>query len=654
MRHRFWLSVFAWLAASPSFAAPAITEYAKVPAAGIVRVSPSGDRYAVSLTKDGRSQVLVQSSGIATPTVIDGGNDEVIGVNWAGDDHLVISVARLVKLDSNFTKPEARVVQTMVFNLKTGAEFEVFKQHDNEVGAITEGIFGFREINGKWYGYFGGFTKARALTALRVSNIRDLYRVDLDTGDIKLISSGSDNDDDWAISPDGQVAAHYQYEWQSGEWRVSTGPDGKRTIASGQSKFGGGLVALGAHPGEILFGRPPEAEGLLSYQLLSPQGGQPVPVDGSDMIRSRFTDPTTGLWVGFEKFGEKPKTRLFPAELQGKMDSVVKAFPGRSVFLESWDAKFAKVAVFVSGGPDSGSHYLIDLTTHKAEPLAYAYEGIEPTDVGPVRVIHYSSADGLPLDAVLTLPPGRPAQALPLIVLPNGGVGGHSYPIFNWKAQAFASLGYAVIQPNTRGSVGYGNEMYKAGFGELGRRIQTDISDAVAEVAKQGIADSRKVCIVGSGWGGYQAIAGVTLQTGIYRCAVSEEGIFDLPKLIAEAKQRSQSVNAQSRYLHQVALGMSIDQRDLEAISPLRLAKNADAPVLLIYTHDSFLYNVAQNQSMADALRRAGKTVEVIDLPPGAGQENVQTRRVLALNAIISFVQKHNPAPPPTAAAPRP
>jgi len=195
--------------------------------------------------------------------------------------------------------------------------------------------------------------------------------------------------------------------------------------------------------------------------------------------------------------------------------------------------------VFTNGGDDSGTYWLVDIAKHSAVPLGYQYPTINAEDVGPVRMVDWKAADGLALRGVLTLPPGRAAKNLPLVVLPHGGPEARDYPTFDWWAQAFASRGYAVFQPNFRGSDGYGVAIRNAGFGQWGRKMQTDISDGVAELAKQGIVDPKRACIVGGSYGGYAAEAGVTVQHGLYRCAVSMAGVSDPAGLLDYARDRA-------------------------------------------------------------------------------------------------------------------
>lgn len=118
---------------------------------------------------------------------------------------------------------------------------------------------------------------------------------------------------------------------------------------------------------------------------------------------------------------------------------------------------------------------------------------MRPQEVGAVRMVSYKAVDGLDISAVLTLPAGLPEQDLPVIVMPHGGPSARDYPGFDWWAQAFASRGYAVLRPNFRGSAGYGAAFERAGHGEWGRRMQSDVSDCLAYLAQQRIVDAPRL-----------------------------------------------------------------------------------------------------------------------------------------------------------------
>jgi dipeptidyl aminopeptidase/acylaminoacyl peptidase len=241
------------------------------------------------------------------------------------------------------------------------------------------------------------------------------------------------------------------------------------------------------------------------------------------------------------------------------------------------------------------------------------------------------------------LPPGKPAKNLPLVVMPHGGPVARDYVGFDWWAQAFASRGYAVFQPNFRGSNGFGKGFIEAGYGQWGRKMQTDISDGVADLAKQGLIDPKRACIVGASYGGYAALAGVTLQQGLYRCAVSVGGVSNLNDLLKWDDVRFGDQSETLRIERERLGATSIGDPAMATISPARHADMADAPILLMFGHDDTVVNPQQSRGMADALKSAGKPVELVELPEEDHWLSRPATRIAVVKASLEFVMKNNP-----------
>ena len=155
--------------------------------------------------------------------------------------------------------------------------------------------------------------------------------------------------------------------------------------------------------------------------------------------------------------------------------------------------------------------------------------------VGLVQTIEYSSRDGLKIPAIITWPPGvdgGTAKKLPLVVMPHGGPERYDRVGFDWMAQFFANEGYAVLQPNFRGSTGFGVEFRDAGRGQWGLKMQDDVTDGVNAMIKTGWTDPDRVCIVGWSYGGYAALAGGAFTPELYRCVIAGGAVTDLPQML--------------------------------------------------------------------------------------------------------------------------
>lgn len=227
-----------------------------------------------------------------------------------------------------------------------------------------------------------------------------------------------------------------------------------------------------------------------------------------------------------------------------------------------------------------------------------------------------------------------------MIVLPHGGPASADTLHFDWWSQALAAQGYAVLQPNFRGSI-LDSRFLEAGFGEWGRKMQTDLSDGVRYLANQGIIDPKRVCIVGASYGGYAALAGVSVETGVYPCAVSVAGISDLRRF--RKWTIANEVGISQRYWDRF-IGTA-DQHDpaLLAISPIEHVAAVSVPVLLIHGRDDTVVPYEQSDVMLSALKRAGKSVSMLTMKHEDYWLSRSDTRLQMLQATVDFLKANNP-----------
>jgi dipeptidyl aminopeptidase/acylaminoacyl peptidase len=442
---------------------------------------------------------------------------------------------------------------------------------------------------------------------------------------------------DWLVDEAGQVAATIDLR-VNGTWRISS--PGGGTIAAGTNPNGRvRLVALGKDGATLIYSEENNEDGVVRWFEVPLAGGNATEVLAHDRIGRLFIEPTTGRLLGYDVMDVKPGTVMFNPEHQRQLDRIYRAFPNRVLRIVEWSPDFARFLIYTSGNGDSGTWYLVDTVAKQARPVGRDRPEVGPEAVGPISTITYKASDGLDLDGILTLPPGRVAKGLPAIMLPHGGPHVHDVENFDWWAQAFASRGYAVFQPNFRGSTNRGDAFRRAGYGQWGRKMQTDISDGLAELVHEGVVDPNRVCIVGASYGGYAALAGVTLQQGIYRCAVSVAGVSDLGDMFwtnyAESGQHPMAKRVMTESLGPPS--------SFAEVSPRKHAHKADAPVLLIHGKDDTVVPYKQSSAMEDALKNAGKPVELVELREEDHWLSRSATRQEMLEAAIAFVQRYNP-----------
>jgi dipeptidyl aminopeptidase/acylaminoacyl peptidase len=351
-------------------------------------------------------------------------------------------------------------------------------------------------------------------------------------------------------------------------------------------------------------------------------------------------DRLTHRLIGGMHVGDVPEYVFFDHAMEGRWKALVSAFDGDNVRFESASRDFSKILVQVEG-PKYGYRYeLVDLDHPEAIPVGQVYAGIDsPFEV---RRLTYAAADGLQIPAYLTLPRGRPSHNLPLVVLPHGGPAVRDTAEFDWWSQALADQGYAVLRPNYRGS-NLNRRFLEAGFSEWGRKMQTDLSDGVRYLVSEGIADSARVCIVGASYGGYAALAAVTLDPGVFRCAVAVAGLSDLARM--QRWEGSGGVDARiaDRYWDRFWGVSGRMDPALDAISPIKHVDAVKVPVLLIHGRDDTVVPFEQSQLIFDALRRNKKDVELVTLEQEDHWLSHSETRLQMLEATVAFLRAHNP-----------
>lgn len=624
-------------------AAPPLAAYGRLAAIEHMSLAPSGARFAYIALLNGKRVFVVRDSGGEALFASDVGDSKVRDVFWADDDHVLVEVSSTFKapIDFKHAYELSAVISVSVPERRT---FRVFEGKRSIASAVF-GYFGSGRVDDRSYGYFGGITyaKSRDGAAHFEDGYPDLYRVDLDSGKAVRVDKGDGRYFKWLVGSDGRVLAHSEYNDETGLFQIYAGEGRGKLLMERDDPFRDlALQGIGRQPATLLYSDSSGSyhkmielglEDGASTELCGQGVGTLRPVHNPD--QGQLLGCVSDMIVG---------SALFDSAHGQRLESTRKAFPGLEVELRSHSRNFERVIVFTDGGKDSGTYWLVDIGNRKALSLGRAYPEIAETDVAPTSWFDYKAADGLAMQGVLTLPPGHKAERLPLVVMPHGGpIGVRDAPGFDWWAQAFASRGYAVFQPNYRGSAGYSVQFLNAGIGEWGAKILSDVADGVSALAGAGIVDPARVCIVGASYGGYAALAGVTVQHGLYRCAVSVAGPSDLVGLLRWKGDRSGERSATTRYLR-AAFGVAgIGDERLTGISPARHAESADAPVLLIHGKDDVVIPFEQSRTMAEALERAGQPYEIKALEGEDHWLSREDTRIRMLDAAIDFVQRHNP-----------
>lgn len=627
---------------------PPLEAYSAMPAIEFMELSPEGALMArITVVGEERALVvtrLATGEHLAAAVV---GEAKVRDLRWIGEDRVLI-VTSQTRAIPVLGVPKSELYFGLVMDLRTRKFAQVLSRTDG-VLSVLYGPASVRPTDD------GQAIFVRGISVEGNARV-DLYRVDPASGRGRPVTDMDWDVSDYVLDADGQVIATAEYDdrrrrWAlklavsrnrfSESWTIDAPVDTPALLGMGRTPR---TIIVSAHRPDLAVDGSGEETG---YRLFE------VNVDTGEWSRLPFEHhpdslvhhPRTRLLVGGARNADDGvRYEFLDAPTGARWAAIERAFAGKAPQLVSWTDDLKKVVVFTDVG-ESGLYQIVDFDRGVADILADAYPAIPAAQVGATRSIRYEAADGLEIHGYLTLPPGaEKAAGLPLVVLAHGGPASQDVIGFDWWTQALASRGYAVLQANFRGSTGYGLAFMEAGYGEWGRKMQTDLSDGVRWLAEQGWVDPQRVCIVGASYGGYAAMAGPTLDQGVYRCAVSVGGVSDLRRMVNwEASQGARRDNQAVRYWNRFMGAEKLNDRALDALSPARLAQTADGPMLLIHGRDDTVVPIEQSRIMANALRDAGKPVELIEL---AGEDHWMSRaetRQRMLAEMVRFLETHNP-----------
>lgn len=622
--------------ASTASAQTPLTAYAALPAIADVSVSDDGTELAYIRREGEQTFIVVQKRTGEMLVNVDVSDRLVTGVSWLSADHIGIG-SRV--LNSQLVGGTEYLHQTDIVNVRTRGVARALRSADK---GVINAVFN------SWRGTYRGepVLYVMALTTEANAYTADIYRVDLETGRGRRTEIGQEDTDDYMLRPDGQVAARVTRSRETGRTRlIAPNPGGGwRTVYEAVSPLDGPSIwGFAQDPDKVMVSvLEGQQNYLMEVSLSTGEMGEKTPLPAS--AAGPFYDHQ-GALIGMAYVGEGVDYVIFEPRLKAAWDVMRAGLTGKRLALISYSADFQTVVVKAEGPTDAGTYYLYDARTRSVSVVGRSYPALTPQSIGPIMVINYTAADGMELFGYLTVPQGRELKNMPLIVFPHGGPASRDELQFDWWAQAMASRGYAVFQPQFRGSTV--NEAYlQAGYGEWGRKMQTDLSDGVRHLAAQGVIDPSRVCIVGASYGGYAALAGVTMEPDVYRCAVSVAGDSDLRAMLdAEARQgpENQSRNPTIRYWNRFMGGRGSTDTTLDERSPARLVSAIEDPVLLIHGRDDTVVPYQQSIIMRDAMRRAGKPVELITLNGEDHYLSYPATRLQMLERSIAFLEQHNP-----------
>ncbi|HVU36393.1 MAG TPA: alpha/beta fold hydrolase [Opitutaceae bacterium] len=416
------------------------------------------------------------------------------------------------------------------------------------------------------------------------------------------------------------------------------------------------IIGPGDKPDEVMAVVRGETGRPSPLRFLNAATGQPSDVIVGDKdydFNGRvYRDPSTLAVMGAMYDREGPRTLWFDEPYRIIQQAIDSLFPGQIVRIVDQSEKSPLFLVASFSDRHPVSYHWVDMTTQKAGLIQNTRPWIDPARMRPMQIMKYQTDDGRTLDAYVTLPQGTSRKhPVPLVVLPHGGPWVRDTWGYDSEAQLLASWGYAVLQPNYRGSPGY-DWMFPIDDQWNFVKMHDDVTAAAKKLIGTGFIDPTRVAIMGTSFGAYLALSGVTREPSMYRCAVAISGVFDWATVIKENKYDQFDSPEYTRLLH--VLGDPEKQAEKFAdISPVRHVANIKVPVFVAHGKEDRVASVAESERLVSELEKYHVTYEKLFVSGEGHGMSYFKDRVKLYTEIHAFLTKYM-APLPAAAVPTP
>jgi len=587
------------------------------------KISPNGEYLSFLMPWQRRLNIFVQKIGEEQAVrITESTQRDITDYLWANDQRLMYLMDR--NGDENY---RAYAVNRDGSGLKELTPFENVR-----VGIIDER----EEI------------KDEVLIGMNKRNpkIFDAYRLNIYTGELKMVGENPGDISEWlpdnagqlraAVATDGVHDTLLYRKTETGPFKPIVTNDFKDTLAPLFFTFDNQNIFVSSNLGrdkQAIYRYDIEKGKLLDLIYEHPE------VDVRVLLRSKARQVITG--VSF--FTNKRQYYFFDKARRQMQEILQEQLPGYEVVagdmgrnLQSKDE--TRVIVRTYSDKSLGAYYLYDQMNHKLKKLADVSPWLKEVELANVQPIQYRSRDGLAIHGYLTLPKGIEPKNLPVVVNPHGGPWARNHWSFDPEVQFLVNRGVAVLQMNFRGSTGYGKAFWMAGFKQWGRQMQDDITDGVEWLIQQGIADPKRVGIYGGSYGGYATLAGVTFTPNLYACGVDYVGPSNLFTLLASLPPYW-SLELQQFY---EMVGDPVKDKELLAeVSPLFHAERIRAPLFVAQgAHDPRVKKAESDQIVAALKKRGIEVLYLVKDNEGHGFLN-EENRFQFYRAMEEFFGKH-------------
>lgn len=637
MRILFFFSFIVLFAMHSATQADELTAvaYGKLPSKSMLVISPSGERLAYRSTDDTGSDVVMVIN-LADNSIV--AAVDILSVKPRS--MYFIDDARLIFVASDHKRIQGFSGQ---YNVSVAMAYNVESKKIHQLLTPGDEIFKGQTAVGNILG-ISKDRKYAFMPAYGDPVQYNLYKVRLDKKTRpRVAQKGSSDTIDFFMDDDGEVIARERFDNRQNLHRVEAKIDGdwkeifREETAIKTRSFNG----VTPDRTRLVMLNQDENHGRWAYYTMALADGKvegPLFSHPDKDVESVLTDINRVVY-GVRYSGFTPSYEFFDSKLNARMNGINKALPENSFSISDHTPSWDEIVFYMDGQASSGDYVLY--RDGGLSMLTEARPDVPRHAVNDVIEYSYVARDGMTIPSLLTVPKGKELKNLPAIMMPHGGPESYDTKSFHYRAQYFASQGYVVIQPQFRGSSGFGVDHLFAGRGEWGRKMQDDLTDAVRDLAVEGTIDKDRVCIVGASYGGYAALAGAAFTPDVYKCVVSINGVSDIEQMLKTEEREHGDDHWVVAYWQEVIANGEINRDHLAQISPINFVNNITAPVLLIHGEHDKVVPIEQSVKMFDKMEDAKKDVLFLELNDGDHHLSTAENRMKAMIAIEAFVKKH-------------
>ncbi len=593
-------------------------------------ISPDGSKLAALSPRNGRENLVVMDLRANKATAITNFSaTDVADFEWVSNDRLYLRSADMSEASGSIylkgayaIDADGNYLRDMLFPLEKAADREARR---NSV-MLTSVNISFRILSRT----FDGSGEVIAEIFGRSQQYADVYRYNTRTGQYKLLTFDTPgNVVRWVLDRDlvPRIAIRREERTDPTKPRTSTiwhrasaehrwekigttdGPEQRGNIQPIAFDYDNKTLLVSSNIGR-------DKRAIYKYDVATGQLGE-------QLVQHPLIDLNGGLifshsrkaLLGIRFNADKPDTAWFNEDMAKLQAGIDKALPGRLNQIDVADDAARFVLIYSVSATDPGAYYLYDTEQRKLQEIAKSREWLPASLMGERRFIKYKARDGLEIPAWLTLPRGSTGKNLPLVVHIHGGPWVRGFYGIQWGrapvAQFLASRGYAVLEPEPRGSTGYGRKHYVSSFKQWGLAMQNDITDGALHLAAEGIVDKNRMCLFGGSYGGYATLQGLVNEPDLWRCGSAYVAVTDLE--LMQTVTWSDTARLSDYYETDFKRLVGDKDRDREQFLKTSPAKNADkikAPVMLTMGAEDQRVPLIHGSTMRDALQKAGKRVD--------------------------------------------